>query len=513
MPLEEYRRKRDFTRSPEPGPEPAAEPPAPRFVVQEHHARRLHYDFRLEMGGVLKSWAVPKGPSLDPRVRRLAVEVEDHPVDYLTFEGRIPEGSYGAGSVFVWDLGEYRLREADPLAAWERGRLHLTLFGERLRGDWRLFRTQGGEKPQWLLQKVDDEHAQPGHAAEKIGSREPAGAGSAEPPFLPVEARITRTAAPSARGALSPEELLSRKELRGDVVLELESGRVRLTSLDRPYWPELGLTKGDLLRYYLRAAPYLVPLLRDRPAILRRFPEGPGGAAFYQHDLTSAPEGVRVVQLPREGGRPASYAVYDSPLALLYLTNIGCIEHHPWHSRVPHPDRPDYFALDLDPFEAGWESVVRVAFAVRNALRIFGLEAYVKTSGSRGLHLYVPVEPVYTYRQVHDLAEAVGRFVAEQHPEIATGERRIQARRPGQVYVDWEQNAYGKSLASAYSVRAVPRATVSCPLAWEELEAGARLEDFTVPRVLERLEAGNEPWAGTLERRQRLPSYSVSRSA
>jgi bifunctional non-homologous end joining protein LigD len=173
MGLKDYKEKRDFTKTEEPEGKEDPRSKGRGFVVQEHHARQLHWDFRLEIDGVLKSWAVPKGPSLDPSDKRLAVQVEDHPLDYMSFEGDIPEGEYGAGHVYRWDIGTFKPRDGeDPSQAWERGAMHFSLHGNRLKGAWRLFKMKGREqdgKPMWLLQKVDDDEAAPGYVTERIG--------------------------------------------------------------------------------------------------------------------------------------------------------------------------------------------------------------------------------------------------------------------------------------------------------------------------------------------------------
>lgn len=528
MSLERYRDMRRFGETPEPAggaPEPSAPPPLPRFVVQEHHASRLHYDFRLEIAGVLKSWAVPKGPCRDPEVKRLAMQTEDHPVEYLTFEGIIPQGNYGAGAMYVWDSGAFEARENDLLRGWEKGALHLELHGSRMQGAWRIYRVQAGERPQWLLQKAADEFAVPGDETEQIGQPDGSGiraarmasgaqavslceprlAGQRPPCFrrLALEAPVERRPVVDTRRIVTVEEFMALEHPRGELALRLGHEVVGFTNLERPYWPSEGITKADLLRYYLRVAPSIMPFLEGRAAIQKRYPRGIEAPAFYQHDVESAPDFLRVVLLAH-AEKPTRYAVYTTPASLLHLVTLGSIEQHPWQSRVDSLETPDWLLLDLDPFDAPWERLAACAQTARAALGVFGLEAYLKTSGSRGLHVYVPLAGA-TYQRTVEAAEAVCRFVAEQLPEIATVQRLVSGRVRGQVYMDWYQNGFGKSLASPYSVRARPGAPVSCPITWEELAAGARIEDFTIRTVPERLDAGADPWRGMMERGQRLP--------
>ncbi|HEX8186585.1 MAG TPA: non-homologous end-joining DNA ligase [Blastocatellia bacterium] len=509
MALEEYREKRNFNKTREPKGGKAKQTGQRRFMIHEHHASILHFDFRMEIDGVAKSWSIPRGPSMSPKDRRLAVQVEDHPVEYMKFEGEIPEGEYGAGLSLIWDSGTFE-PEGDPAEAWERGSLEFTLSGDKLKGGFVLFKMKGRErngKPQWLLIKKKDEHADEGW---ELVQRDPRGAISKRRTARDHERRVTKTKMKEGE-AISPATFLRKSELEGDLALKIGRDVVEVTSLDRLYWPDDGYTKGDLLRYYLEIGKYIMPYLKDRPSILKRYPSGISGQMFFQHNVESAPETLRTERLESETGRMLNYAVYTDLASLIYLVNIGTIEQHPWHSRTSNIDHPDYVVFDLDPHGAPFAKVLEVAQAMRAVLKSLKLTGYPKTSGSSGIHIYVPIRPRYEYEEVAEFSEQVSMRVAEQLPEIATVERRIAERKKDQIYVDWQQNAKGKSAASVYTVRAKPGATVSTPVTWQEISRGFQIRDFTIKTVPPRLKKKGDLWKEMLKDRQSLPKLKRER--
>ncbi len=836
--LEPYRRKRRFDRTPE--PEGAAAGPSRRlrFVVQEHHARTAHWDFRLEMEGVLRSWAVPKGPSLDPAVKRLAVLVEDHPLEYAEFEGVIPPGNYGAGTVMVWDRGTYECREGDPAEAFRKGKLTLVLHGQKLRGEFHLVRTRRHGGRDWLLFKGKDAYAVPGYqpsgtrsvlsgrtvaeirrgepgpedppedpfpqpfppmlagsapkpfddpawyfepkwdgvralafvrpgagrsgvqllnrSLRPVGDRYPelvealsrlppcvldgeviapdergrpdfarlqqrmhltdpeevrraareipvryvvfdvlywAGrdlrprpfeerrrvlegipleppllrsdvvrgegralfaavrghglegvvAKRADSPYLPgvrsdrwlkVKARQTEEAVvvgftrgrghrETSFGALvlaqrafpgqlvhvgqvgggfsdgevrrlralleplrvqacplspPPEVPQPVQWVRPELVVEVEhagrtpdgklrfpvfvrlrpdrtAGDVQLpeaslpfafTNLDKVYFPEAGLTKGDVVAYYRAVAPWILPHLQDRPLTLRRFPEGISGPDFFQKDLPDAPPFVRTVRLwSEQGDRDVTAVVGGDEATLLWLVQMGCIELHAWFSRTtPIPglpasaefsgseealelsvlNYPDFVVFDLDPFllpegeglrrrgreydpdysRRGFEAARQAALWLEEALSGLGLRAFVKTSGKTGLHVFVPVRRTYTYRETHAFAKTVCGWLSQRHPDVLTVAWRVRDR-VGKVFLDYNQNVRGKTLAVAYSLRPTPQATVSVPVTWDELRTGFDPLQWNARTVPERLRLQGDPWRDILAYPQQLP--------
>src|SRR5215467_7904376 len=893
--LEEYQRKRKFDRTPEPSgdePQVAASPKQPRkrilggpqtsgeedarwkasvrakpasrehgntFVVQKHSATRLHYDFRLAVDGVLKSRAVPKGPSLNPEDKRLAVETEDHPLDYGGFEGKIPEGNHGAGTVMVWDRGTFTpVGEVDALTQIERGEIKFHLNGEKLRGSFVLVKLKHGEKKnEWLMIKHKDTEVDPawdidahdgsaltGRTIEEIADevpphREPAVLGlqllegarkvpmpgkiglmlatTVERPFsdpnwlfeikwdgvrtlarveggavkltsrnaidvtrqypelaelakelsareaildgeivaldekghsgfarlqqrmhvrapapalvaqVPVtyylfdilycdgydlrqvpllarkeflrrllhagdhvrfsdhqieqgkelyelaganglegiigkrsdslygegrsnswvkikqtstidavvggwteprtpglrfgalllglyagkqlrfighvgsgfdmgtqetigrmlKERETRTctfekvpdsnepehwskpelvarvkysewtpdkrlrhpvflglrndarpdeltwkgevepgikpdptaAAPGPNIVRAPEVvgkvLTERAQIEAELfkgrsesaVVEIDGKRMRWSNLNKVYWPESGYTKRELLAYYYRMADFILPFLRDRALVLRRYPDGIKGQSFFQKDVREGiPDWLRTVAIgSEEKGADIHYVVANDLASLLFLTSLGCIDHNPWSSRIDEIEHPDYFFFDLDPSdETDFSVVLAVARALYRKLEEIGVSAFLKTSGATGFHLYIPVEPRYTYAQLRTFAEVVARMVSAEHPQLVTHERMVAKRPKGRVLIDVHQNATGKPLAAPYVVRAFPKAPVSAPVSARELKLKLNAEKFNMKTMPDRVAEQGDLWGGFWTKRLKL---------
>jgi bifunctional non-homologous end joining protein LigD len=828
MSLNEYRRKRVFTQTPEPEPK-AEQPGGSRFFVQRHSARRLHYDLRLEMDGALRSWALPHGPTLDPSIKRLAVLVEDHPLEYGNFEGTIPSGNYGAGKVTLWDRGTYEwLGPKSPAQQWESGDLKIRLHGQRLMGEFALVRTKRNNGKDWLLIKKNDFAVQPGwdpeadvrsilpgkpnlatvegavqsalpnailpmmavassvlplgpdwlyevkwdgvralcwidKQAEKSqlritsrkgtaieqqypelqeiaqtldaqsaildgeivvfdengvpsfqllqnrigassrsvsklaqsypvsyfafdllyldgydlratplaerkqllasvvqstsnfrysdhfvgkgaellqavrekglegvvakqafskyeskrsrdwvkvkivsqqdfvicgwleGERDYFGAlalayyedgrlvyagnvGSGftqeslkavyqklEPlrvtksPLVPVpkdmgvsldkvtwvkpelictvrfsswtdEIRLRAPVFQGLRTDIAPEECVReiaaplpeseasegteaapRKtallpEDQNEVVLTIEHRRLKFTNLKKVFYPQEGYTKRDVINFYAAVSELLLPHLQGRPLSLRRYPNGIESSHFFQKEAApSFPEWLHTEQIvTNDDGSTTRFVVADDRASLLYLANLGCIDQNPWMSRVGSLDNPDFILIDLDPYHCGYDRIVEAAQLVRQTLNQIGLQGYPKTTGGDGMHIYVPVEPIYSYQQVRSFAEILARWLAVERPDLFTTPRTVAAREKGKVYFDYLQISHGKTISAPYVLRAYPGAPVATPLAWHEVRPGLTPTQFHIGNVVHRFERVGDLFEGVLKNLQKL---------
>jgi bifunctional non-homologous end joining protein LigD len=801
--LKKYSEKRHFDRTPEPAATGHPKSGGPlQYCVQRHHATHLHYDLRLEVGGALKSWAVPKGPTLDPAEKRLAMMVEDHPIEYGSFEGTIPKGNYGAGSVMLWDRGTYELLgDASAEEQLARGDFKFRLHGEKVTGEFAIVRMKRGKGNEWLLLKKKDGAAQPGWITEdyavsvltgrtqeeiargleatqrkktveslpEIGAPMLAQIGTHIPPsdakwiyevkwdgvralcyiqdghvrmvsrngnvidrqypelsvlphhiqaqtaivdgeiaalndrgvpsFELLQRRINVSDASSVatlsrhhpvvfyafdllylgdrdlrglalierkrllkevlrpndlvrysehftdgqalfeaakqqgvegivgkkvssfyesrrsgdwvkykvhssdsfllcgftEGArdhfgalvlgaqdgsklkwagnvgtgfdrktmkaiyeklvplaidkcpLEPDKNLPKKDVtwvRPELVCEvqfanrtedgklrapvwlgfrtdispllmrppllnpsltesnltIDGQRLKFTNLNKVFYPKDGYRKRDLLNYYDAVAPLILPHLKDRPLSLKRYPNGIEEPFFFQKAVASSfPNWLRTGM-----AEDICYAIGDNRATLLFLVNLGCIDHNPWMSRMDSLQHPDYLLIDLDPQECGYEKIVEAAMVVRKQLDRAELESFPKTTGGDGMHIFVPLEPRYTYDQVRSLAEALATMVAHERPDLFTTPRAVAKREKGKVYFDWMQIGEGKTISAPYAVRAYAGAPVSTPLAWREVTPRLTPEQFHLGNALARFDRVGDLFEGVLKRPQSM---------
>jgi bifunctional non-homologous end joining protein LigD len=509
--LERYRAKRDFSVTSEPSG--ATTPPAAdgwRFVVQRHRARRLHYDLRLEAAGVLVSWAVPKGPTLDADVRRMAVHVEDHPLDYFDFEGVIPEGEYGGGDVIVWDWGTWSLADADdPLAAIEAGNLHFDLQGEKLRGRFVLVRRDKPDgRDEWLLLHKHDDHAVKGWDAEDHPRSVKTGRTNDEVKAAPAATWSSHAlwVGPTA------DELEALDSLKREGEWRFGERTLKLTNLDKVLFPHRGsapaLTKRDLIRHYAQVAPVMLAYTAGRPVNLNRYPGGIDKPGFWHKAAPDHAPGwlTRWRNDDADEDETREYFVLDSPAALAWVANYGAIELHPWTSTAAHPRQPTWAMIDIDPgTKATFDDALVLARLYRTALEHMQVQGCPKVTGKRGIQIWVPVADGYTFEDTRTWVEMVSRAVGATVPEMVSWEWDV-SRRSGLTRLDYTQNAINKTLVAPFSVRPATGAPVSVPITWDELEdPDLRSDRWTIRTVGERLAAAGDPLAPLVGLQQHLP--------
>ena len=281
-----------------------------------------------------------------------------------------------------------------------------------------------------------------------------------------------------------------------NVTMTVSEREIRLTNLRKPFWPALGITKGGLIQYYIDVAPALLPHVTDRAMVMKRYPHGADGPFFFMKRApTPRPAWIRTCRIVHDSGNVIDFPVIDDVPSLMWVINLGCIDLNQWYARCDDVDRPDYVHFDLDPGEGATFAQVReCALIVRDALEALGMKPLVKTSGSKGLHVYVPIVRGPTQKDVWTFAKALAVELAARTPALMTSEYRVAKRPRGRVLVDYNQNAWGRTLASIYSVRPRPRATVSTPLRWDEVAAGADIEDFRLDNVRDRIARLGDLW-------------------
>ena len=301
----------------------------------------------------------------------------------------------------------------------------------------------------------------------------------------------------------------TRRVIPTDVdTVEMRAGprAVHLTNLRKPFWPELGITKGDLLQYYVDVSAALLPHLRDRAMVMKRYPNGAADDFFFMKRAPSPrPDWIETCSIEHESGNVIDFPIIQDLPALLWVVNLGCIDLNQWYARCDDPDRPDYLHFDLDPVKGATFARVReAALILKETLDSLKMPSYPKTTGSRGIHVYVPIVRGPTQKDVWSIAKTIAVSLAGAHPRLLTAEYRVAKRPTERVLVDYNQNAWGRTLASVYSVRPHPAAAVSTPVEWPEIERGLAIEDFRIDNVPARVAELGDLYAPLLARQHRV---------
>lgn len=497
--LNKYNKNRDFKVTSEPKGK-VGKPQKNRrlfFCVQHHMASKEHYDLRLEWEGVLVSWAVPKGPSLNPKDKRLAILVEDHPLDYLDFEGVIPKGQYGGGTVMLWDVGEWEPL-TDIKGEIKNQAIKFSLTGKKLKGNWMLtpFKTSDKQNT-WLLIKESDTHAS---TAINITDKN-----------LSIKtSRTMQEIADNKKIKISNAEL--KKELKSFLSIDEKTkehkvSNVQLSSPNRIIFPKAKLTKLDLALYYAYISNHMMPYIENRIVSAVRCPKGADEECFYKKHPEKNSKFIKKITLPtKDKSKNTEYFYINDIDGLVSEVQLGTIEFHTWGSMATSINKPDIMVFDLDPDENLGLKEIRLGVRhLKQVLDDLGLVSFLKTSGKKGYHVVVPFEKGVSWKVFKEFSKNVALVMEQMWEDRYTSNSRKSARK-GRTYIDWVRNTKSATSVAPYSVRINEKGSVSMPIDWSEL-GRIRPDSVTMLDACKRVLLSN-PWQDFFTVKQQLTNKS-----
>lgn len=455
--LNSYNRKRDFNKTKEPYGKRGKRKSKLRFVIQHHLATKDHFDLRLEWNGVLKSWAVPKGPSYNPKDKRLAIMVEDHPLLYRNFEGTIPSDQYGGGTVMLFDEGYWEsLNNFEE--GYQKGIIKFFLKGKRLKGLWSLVHFK---EDNWLLIKEDDGYLEYNNI-ENINT--------------------------SIRTGRTMEQITKKEKIKKAKNL-IE--KVLVTSPNKILFPKAKISKLSVVKYYQKVAKRMLPFLKYRIISTIRCPEGIENDAFYKKHFENERDGFVKIEVSDKENTIEEYYFITNINGLLSEVQMNSIEFHTWGSMINDLESPDIMVFDLDPDEE--VSLKRLREGVRDLKSILDslkLKSYLKTSGGKGYHVVVPTQNL-NWEEFREIAKNIALLMEIKWPNKYTSNIRKDQRK-GKIFIDWARNIKGSTSIAPYSLRARSKAPISVPLAWNELDS-IKPNSITIKNIEKRLKK-KDPW-------------------